>query len=170
MSDNRLQEIITRAVVGRTERTVSWCHRMASDDMTQVLGLHISKCDVDCETEEGQTLVQLLLHVDLWCSNGDETKVLRARSRSLQEVPIRLTNEILGDADSHVMLVSGPRSVGVRVEGDLLYIDFEATVQVEVHAVTRLWIASYEMDLSPFTGDWDLSDYSGESGRLYGSH
>lgn len=170
MSDNRLQEIITRAVVGRGERTLTWCHKIGAEEVKQVLGVRINKTDVECETDEYQPLVELTVDCDLWCSNGSDTKVIHTRCRCLKEVPVRISGQVLGDLQSHVMVVSGPRSMGTRVEGDAIYIDFEATVQAEMIGLSRLWIASYEMELSPCPDDWDLSLSSGDSGSPYGSH
>lgn len=172
MSDNQLQEIITRAVVGRSERTLTWCHKVTAGDMKQVLGVRVSKTSVQVETEEGQPLAELTLDCDLWCSNGEETKIIHTRCRCAQEVPVRLRGEVLGDMENRIILVGNPRSTGVRVEADSIYVDFEATVEVEVLARARLWIKAYEMDLSSSGEEWDLSAASSSDSSYspYGSH
>ncbi|MFZ5817796.1 MAG: hypothetical protein ACOY93_21290 [Bacillota bacterium] len=168
MSDSRLQEIMTRAVVGRAEQTLTWCHKLAASGMQQVLGVRVGKVTVGVEMEEGRPLAQLTADCDLWCSDGEETKVLHSRCRTVHEVPVSPRGEVLGDLQSQIQLVSGPRSTGVRVEGEWIYIDFEATVQVEMIALARLWVKAFEMDLSPVTGEeWDSS---GDSASPYGSH
>lgn len=155
MSDSRLQEIITRAVVGRAERTLTWCHKLVAEGMTHVLGVRVGRTTLTVEAEEGQPLVGLTVDCDLWCRNEEETKVIRTRCRTVHEVPVALRGEILGKSSTGVELVSGPRSTGVRVEGESIYIDVEATVQVEVSALTRLWIRTHDIDLSASTPDWD---------------
>lgn len=168
MSDSRLQEIMIRAVVGRAERTLTWCHKLAASDAKQVLGVRVGKTAVAVVTEEGQPLAELTVDCDLWCSGGEGTKVIRTRCRCLQEVPVSLRGELLGEAESQIKLVGGPRSTGVRVEGESIYIDFEATVQVQVTALARLWVRAYEAELlGPEAADAPAPECAG---RLYGSH
>lgn len=173
MSDSRLQEIMIRAVVGRAERTLTWCHMLAASDMKQVLGVRIGKTALAVVTEESQPLAELTVDCDLWCSGEEGTKVLRTRSHCLQEVPVSLQGEVIGQEESRIELISGPRSTGVRVEGESIYIDFEATVQVEVTAQTRLWVRAYDRDQIMGASADALSAparVAGEARSPYGSH
>lgn len=176
MVDSRLQEIVVRAVVGRAERRLAWSHKIVTSDVSQVLGVRLGKAAVAVDMEDDRPHADLTVDCDLWCSSGtetgEETKVLRTRCRAIQEVAVPLRGEVLGDVQNLVELVSGPRSTGVAVEEDGVAIDFEAIVQVEVIAFTRLWVKSYEMDFSGLSlddDDWDGS-LTGESSSPYGSH
>lgn len=168
MSDSRLQEIMTRAVVGRAERTLTWCHKLPSNQMTQVLGVRVGRIGLSVKTEERQPVAELVVDCDLWCSDGERTKVLRTRCRCVQEVPITLRGEVLGDEEFHLELVGGPRSTGVRVEEEAIYVDFEAMVQVEATALARLWVKAYEFEIPLALVD-EAADYD-SSASPYGSH
>ncbi|MFZ5827504.1 MAG: hypothetical protein ACOY94_24645 [Bacillota bacterium] len=172
MSDSRLQEIMIRAVVGRAERTLTWRHKLAASGIKQVLGVKVGKTALSVAMEENRPIAELTVDCDLWCSGEAGTKVLRTRCRCLQEVPVSLQGEVTGEAESELELVSGPRSTGIRVEGESIYIDFEATVHVEVTAQTRLWVRAYDRDL--FSGDTAraacAAAMSGDVSSPFGSH
>ncbi len=169
MSDNRLQEIMTRAVVGRTERTLTWCHKLAASDMKQVLGVRVGRTNVSVKGEEGQPVAELMVDCDLWCADGKRTKVLRTRCRSVQEVPVKLRDNLIGEEGYAIELTGTPRSTGVRVDGDSIYVDFEATVQVEVIALARLCVKAYAPDFAADLTGEEASTYDA-SASPFGSH
>lgn len=138
-----LQEIMTQAVVGRAERTLSWCHQLAASDVKQVLGVRIGKSTVEGKWEEGEFLVELTADCDLWCNGEQETKVLRIRSRTIHKLELPLRGEVAGEVTSLTWLIGGPRSTGVRIEGDALHLDLEATIAAEVMGLARLWIEAF---------------------------
>lgn len=170
MSDSRLQEILTRAVVGRAEQSLTWCHKAAAGEMTQVLGVRVGKTAVAVKNQEGTPSAELMVECDLWCSDGEHTKVIRTRSRTVHAVPIALKGEVLGEESLQIALVTPPRSTGVRVEEGTIYADFTATVEVELSALTRLWIRVYDVEYPPGASDWDESATGDTSSSSYGSH
>jgi len=74
VSDSRLQEIVTKAVVGRAERRVSWGHSVPAEGVTAVLGVHVTNATVAVKDQDGRPMVDLLVDCDLWCQNGKNTK------------------------------------------------------------------------------------------------
>lgn len=135
-----LQEIMTQAVVGRAERTLSWFHQLDASDVKQVLGVRIGKSTVEGTWKEGRVQVEITSDCDLWCTDGTATRVIRIRCRTTHQLELALKGEVVGDLDCSIQLISGPRSTGVRIEGSSLTLDLEATIATELIGLAKLWI------------------------------
>ena len=75
MSDSRLQEIVTRAVVGRAERRMSWSHTVPAEGITGVFGVHVTDSTVGVKESNGRPVVDMIVDCDLWCGTQKNTNV-----------------------------------------------------------------------------------------------
>lgn len=75
VSDSRLQEIVTKAVVGRAERRMTWSHTVPAEGVTSVLGVHVTGATVAVKDEGGHPMVDVLVDCDFWCAHQKHTKV-----------------------------------------------------------------------------------------------
>lgn len=139
-----LLEIMTDAVVGRGEHTLTWCHRVAAPEVTQILGVRIGNVATATRTEQGVPLAELTVDADLWVQSPAGTKVLRTRCRTVHEVPVSLRPSAQGEPIYEVSLVGGPRTTGIRTEGEAIYVDFEATAAVTARGPARYWVRAYQ--------------------------
>lgn len=146
MASSRLQEIISRGVVGRAEQTLTWVHKLAPQGMERVLGLRVGRAELAAALEDDEARVVLTVDCDLWCSGSGGTAVLRTRCQTVHGLPVKIRGPLLGEPDVRAELLSGPRSVGVRVENDAICIDFEAQVAVTVVAESRFVVEVYDLE------------------------
>ncbi|MDB4897587.1 MAG: conserved domain protein glutamate-rich [Firmicutes bacterium] len=75
MSDSRLQEIVTKAVVGRAERRMYWSHTVPAEGVTGVLGVHVTDSSIAVKEKDGRASVDVIVDLDLWCGNPKHTKM-----------------------------------------------------------------------------------------------
>lgn len=167
MSESRLQEIVTKAVVGRAERRVAWGHTVPAEGVTGVLGVHVTNSIVAVKEEDGRPTVDLIVDCDLWCGGDKNTKVIRCSCRNTEVVEIRTHGKVLGDRDWKAVAGTA-RATGVKVEDGKVSLQLEADVAVEMSALTRLWVKSYELEHDVFqdldgSGDDTSSSFSSTS-------
>lgn len=160
MSDSRVQEIVTKAVVGRAERRVTWGHTVPAEGVTSVLGVHVTNSTVSVSDEDGTPKVDLLVDCDLWCSGSKQTKVMRCTGRNSEAVQVHTMGKILGDRDMRATLLGPARATGVNVADGKITLRLEADVAVEMSALTRLWVKAYDFD-SDVLEDLEGSDWTG---------
>lgn len=165
MSEVRLQEIVTRSVLGRGERRVVWSHDAPGEGAESVLGVHVTRYSAEVEQGEGQGRLRLECSCDLWCSFGEETRVQRVTSVCHEPVELPLNAEPLGEVEVTARLVQPPRCVEAQVRDGRLCLSLEARVALEAVGMARLIVRAYpadgEEDLSGGSGVW--SDSSGSS-------
>ena len=145
MSDSRLQEIVTKAVVGRAERRIIWRHTVPAEGVTGVLGVHVTNSAV-AVTEADGSEVQVLAEIDLWCAGASSTKVIRCTARHLERVALQTLGPVLGEPEFSARLGGSVQATGVSVTEGQITLNLAATVHVEMSAVTRLWVRSYNID------------------------
>lgn len=78
MSANRLQEIVTKAVVGRAERRMSWSHTVPAEGITGVYGVRVTDSAVGIKDNGGRPVVDMIVDCDLWVGTQKNTNVFRA--------------------------------------------------------------------------------------------
>jgi len=139
-----LLEIMTDAVVGRGEQTLTWCHKVAAPEVTQILGVRIGDVATAVRTDRGLPLAELTVDADLWVQSPSGTKVLRTRCRTVHEVPVSLRKTAQGEPSYELSLIGGPSTTGIRTEGDAVYVDFEAAVAVTATGPARYWVKAYQ--------------------------
>lgn len=76
MSESRLQEIVTRAVVGRAERRMTWSHTVPAEGVTGVYGVHVTESTAAVKDKDGRPVVDVIVDCDLWCGTNKNTKVI----------------------------------------------------------------------------------------------
>lgn len=160
MSESRLQEIVTKAVVGRAERRVAWGHAVPAEGVTGVLGVHVTNSAVAVKEENGRPVVDLLADCDLWVATEKSTKVLRCTCRNTATLDVGIHGRVLGDQDLRAALLGAARAVGVKVSDGKVNLQLEADVSVEIAALTRMWIKAYDLD----DDDQDQVDASSDGG------
>lgn len=160
MSDSRVQEIVTKAVVGRAEHRVTWGHTVPAEGVTGVLGVHVTNSTVSVKDEDGRPTVDLIVDCDLWCGSAKQTRVLRCTCRNSESVQLHTVGKILGDRDMRASVLGAARATGVSVADGKVTLQLEADVAVEMSAVTRLWVKAYDFD-SDVLDDLDGSGWSG---------
>lgn len=172
MSDSRVQEIVTKAVVGRTERRVIWGHTVPAEGVTGVLGVHVTNTAASVKDEDGMPVVDLMVDCDLWCASAKQTRVLRCTCRNADKVQLHTMGKILGDQDMRASVTGPARATGVSVADGKITLQLEADVAVEMSALTRLWVKAYEIDgdlLDDLEGSgWSDSDSGSGSGSADG--
>lgn len=162
MSDSRLQEIVTKAVVGRAERRMSWSHTVPAEGITGVYGVHVTDSTVAVKATEENPVVDVIVDCDLWCGTSKHTKVMRCTCRGTESVLLRTVGQILGDTDLTVRLVGPVRATGVSVSDDQITLSLEADVIVEMSALSRMWVRAYDLEEELVD---DTEDYSSDSSR-----
>lgn len=163
MSDTRLQEIVTKAVVGRAERRMTWSHTVPAEGITGVYGVHVTDSAVAIKESNGRPVVDVLADCDLWCGTSKHTKVIRCSCRGTEIMDVRTVGHVLGDLDLSAKLPGRVRATGVSVGDGGITLTLEADVVVEMSALSRLWVKAYDMDdevLSDLEGSSDSSDSS----------
>lgn len=171
MSESRLQEIVTRAVVGRAERRMSWSHTVPAEGVTDVLGVRVTDWTVAVKEQDGYAVIDLLADCDLWCGNEKNTKVIRCTCRHGERVEVRTVGRVLGETDLRARILGSPRATGVKVHGGQIAIAMDGEVAVEVTALARVWVKAYDMedevleDLDDSDGDCSSSSSDSGSGE-----
>lgn len=164
MSDSRLQEIVTQAVVGRAERRVTWGHTVPAEGVTGVLGVHVTNSTVALKDEGGSASVELMVDADLWVSTSKGTKVMRVTGRNSEAPSVRTFGRVLGDHDYKVSATGPARVTGVSVTDGQVTLQLEADYSVEMSALSRFWVRAYDLE-SEVLRDLD----AGESGSGTGT-
>jgi len=135
-----LLEIISEAVVGRAEHTLSWTHTMPAGGAVQVLGVRPGQVVPALRLEGDAPQVELTVDVDLWYLGPDGTRVAHTQCQTVQPVPVAVRGNLLNDPSYEVQIVGNARTTGVRVEEDQIHVDLAVTVEVEARALTRYWV------------------------------
>lgn len=164
MSDSRLQEIVTRAVVGRAERRVAWGHTVPAEGITGVLGVHVTDSQVSVKESGSPTVVEVTVDCDLWCGNPKNTRVLRCTSRHTANMNIRTVGQLLGEAEVRGAMIGTARATGVQIGSGEITLNLEADIAVEMNALSRIWVKAYDLEDDALS---DLDDDS--SGSSSGS-
>lgn len=162
MSDSRLQEIVTRAVVGRAERRMTWSHTVPAEGVSGVLGVHVSDSTVAVKDSQGRAVVDMIVDCDLWCGSAKSTKVLRCTCRNTEAAEIKTVGQVLGERDVRARLTGAPRATGVDVTDGKVTIHMEAEYLVEMSALARMWVKAYDLEVEVL-GDLDDPDADGTS-------
>ncbi len=166
MSDSRLQEIVTKAVVGRAERRMTWSHTVPAERVTGVLGVHVTDCSVAVKEQDGKAAVDVIVDCDLWCGSKKDTKVVRCTCRHTEAVDVRTVGWVLGKSQLNVRLLGPARATDVEVVDGQVVLSMEADVLVEKSAMARLWVRAFNMEPDVLQ---DLDDPGDESGSESGS-
>lgn len=145
MSDIRLHEIVTRAVVGRGDRRVVWSHTASAEGADSVLGVHLSDVRLSVEDESGEAQLRLSVTCDLWCTHGDETRVQRLTCSHTEPAAINLDARVVGETETMASLVRSARCTQAEVTDGQLVVGLEATAAVEVTGLARFWIKTYDL-------------------------
>lgn len=145
MSDIRLQEIVTRAVVGRGDHRVVWSHAAPAEGADNVLGVHVSKFSLSVEDGDGEPTVRVSATLELWCTSGAESRVHRITCTHRQPTPIRLNARVVGETEVTATLVRGVRCTEADVRDGELNLTMEADVVVEVSGMARFWVKAYDL-------------------------
>lgn len=145
MSDDRIQEIFTRAIAGRAKRRLAWVHTLDAENVKHVLGVHLGTTTVSVREENGQPIVEVSVHCDLWCREEQETTVRQTMATSTFEVDVTTTGQVVGDREIQVSLVDSPCSTGIKVADGQVIISLEVSVTVEVTASVRIWVRTVDL-------------------------
>lgn len=160
MAETKLQEIVTKAVVGRAERRVTWSHTHQAEGVTGVLGVHVTDCTVALKGD-GPT-VELSVDCDLWCTGPKNTKVMRCTCKNSEAIEMRTWGKVLGDRDWKVTLLGDAEAVDVQVNDGKIALKLQANLAVEMSALTRLWVKSYDLE-EEYDDLEEASDVSSDS-------
>lgn len=150
MSDIRLQEIVTRAVVGRGDRRVVWSYEAPLAGADHVLGVHVGRVELSVEDEGNEPIIRVSAECDLWLSSGDETRVHRLTITQSEPVRVRLYARVVGETDTTASFARGVRCLQADIQDGELRMTLETEVAVEVTGLARFWIKAYDLfdDLS----------------------
>jgi hypothetical protein len=146
VSESRLQEIVTRAVVGRAERRMTWSHTVPAESITDVLGVRVTDWTVSVKEHDGKAVVELVADCDLWCGNRKQTKVMHCNSRHSEVFAVRTSGKVLGESNLRVRLGEAPRATGVKVENGQISVSLEGEATVEMSALARVWVKAYDLE------------------------
>ncbi|OTA41252.1 MAG: hypothetical protein A6D92_08450 [Symbiobacterium thermophilum] len=135
-----LLEIISEAVVGRAEHTLTWTHTLPADGVVQVLGVRPGPSKARVRAEGGSPQAEVTVDVDLWFLGQDGTRVTRTRCQTVQPAPVALRGNLLSDPSYDLRLLGNARTTDVRVEDGSVHLDMAVTVEVEARALTRYWV------------------------------
>lgn len=171
MSDSRLQEIVTRAVVGRAERRMTWSHTVPAEGITGVFGVHVTDSTVAIKENGSRPVVDVIVDCDLWCASHKLTKVVRCTCRGTEALTVRTVGHVLGDADVSVKMIGPARATGVSVADGHITLALEADVMVEMSALSRMWVKAFDLEddvLDDLDYPGDDSSSSSSSGTSTG--
>jgi hypothetical protein len=165
VSEGRLQEIVTKAVVGRAERQVKWTQTVPADGVTGVYGVHVTGYEIEVELADGRPIVTLSVEADLWCGTGGSTKILRVFAEHTEGVNVRTMGKVLGSREIRARLVGPVKATGVDVQNGTIRLGLEAGLVLEMSGTTRLSVRAFEVeDQSGEVESWaDESDSSSSS-------
>jgi hypothetical protein len=145
VSEGRLQEIVTKAVVGRAERQVKWTQTVPADGVTGVYGVHVTGYEIEVELSEGRPVVNLMVDADLWCGTGNTTKIMRVHAEHTEGVNVRTVGKILGQREIRARLVGPAKATGVEVQNGAINLDLTADLVIELSGTTRLAIRAFDV-------------------------
>lgn len=146
MSEGRLQEIVTKAVVGRAERQVKWTHTVPADGVTGVYGVHVTGYEIEVELADGRPVVNCTVQADLWCGTGGATKIMRVQAEHTEGVNVRTVGKILGQREIRARLVGPAKVTGVDVQNGAIHLGLVADLVVELSGTTRLAVRAFDVD------------------------
>ncbi len=159
MSSIRLQEIMTRAVVGRCDRRVVWTHTAPADGTDCVLGVHVSHPQVTVEDGAEGPQVRLSAVCEVWCSAGDETRVQRIACTHAEPAAVPLVARVVGETETTGRLLRGARCLEAEVRDGLFHLTLEMHVALETVGMARLWVKAFDL----LEDGADLDAYSSET-------
>lgn len=168
MSEGRLQEIVTKAVVGRAERQVKWTQTVPADGVTGVYGVHVTGFEIEVELVDGRPVVNCTVQADLWCGTSGTTKILRVQAEHTEGVHVRTHGKILGQREIRARLVGPARVTGVDVQNGAIHLGLVLELVVELSGTTRLAVRAFDLDEERGETDSWSNDASG-SGSGSGS-
>lgn len=145
MSSIRLQEIVTRAVVGRCDRRVVWSRSAPAADADCVLGVHVSSTDVTVEPGPEGPEVRLTAVCEVWCGTGDNTRVERLTCTHTEPANVPLVARVVGEVETTGRLVGGVRCVEAEVRDGLIQVTLESRIALEATGRARLWVKAYDL-------------------------
>lgn len=145
MTDDRMVEIFTRAVAGRTKMRFDWVHTVPAGDVKNILGVHLGKTTVTATDEGEKASVTISVHCDIWCRDETETLVIQTTAESPFVVDVPIVGEIMGEREVQVSLADSPRSTGVKVVDGGIMLDLEVDVSLEVIGDVRLWVRTADL-------------------------
>ncbi len=162
MSDIRLQEIVTRAVVGRGDRRVVWSHTSPADGAENVLGVHIGDTGLSVVEEDGAAAVRLTAVIDLWLGFGDETRVRRLTSTHSEPAAVQVVARVVGETETRGELLRSLRCVKADISDGQIVLTLETDVALETTGLARFWIKTYDLEdeLGTCTGSDSYSESS----------
>ncbi|HLO02713.1 MAG TPA: hypothetical protein VK191_06365 [Symbiobacteriaceae bacterium] len=168
MSEGRLQEIVTKAVVGRAERQVKWTQTVPADGVTGVYGVHVTGYEIEVELVDGRPVVNCAVQADLWCGTGGATKIMRIHAEHTEGVNVRTVGKVLGQREIRARLVTPAKVTGVDVQNGAIQLGLVADVVLELSGTTRLAVRAF--DVEDDDGDTDAwTDDSSGAGSGSGS-
>ncbi|MFO7274330.1 MAG: hypothetical protein DIU55_005625 [Bacillota bacterium] len=135
-----LVEIISEAVLGRAEHTLTWTHALPAEGAVQVLGVRLGPAACTLRTEGEDPQAEVAVDVDLWLLGPDGTRVARTRCETVQPVPVTVQGNLLNDPTYELQIVGDPRATDARVEGGAIHLDLAVTIEVEARALSRYWV------------------------------
>jgi hypothetical protein len=162
VSEGRLQEIVTKAVVGRAERRVSWTHTVPADGVTGVFGVHVTGYELEVEMVDGRPVVTIAVDADLWVGTGGLTKILRIHGEQTEGVNVRTVGKVLGQREIRARLVGPARATGVDVQNGTVHLNLDAELVVEMSATARLMVRAFDLKEEAEGEIW-IGDSSGSS-------
>jgi len=166
LSSIRLQEIMTRAVVGRCDRRVVWTHTAPADGADCVLGVHVSSPELTVEQDAAGHQVHLSAVCEVWCSAGDETRVERIVCTHTEPANVPLVARVVGETETTGRLLRGARCLEAEVREGLFHLTLEMHIALEAVGVARLWVKAFDLleDAAEYESmDSDTSDDSSQS-------
>ncbi|MBP2017829.1 hypothetical protein J2Z79_001214 [Symbiobacterium terraclitae] len=169
MSSIRLQEIVTRAVVGRCDRRVVWSRSAPAEDADCVLGVHVSSTAVTVEPGAEGPEVHLTAVCEVWCGTADRTRVERLTCTHAEPANVPLIAQVVGDVETTCKLVGGVRCVEAEVRDGLIQVTLESRIALEAVGRARLWVKAYDLLTDGEVEDLDSSvssDFSDSSASV----
>lgn len=145
MSDVRLQEIVTRAVVGRCDRRVVWSHGAAAEGVLSVLGVQVNSANLVVEDRKGEASLRLSVTCDLWCATGEQTRVQRLVCTYSEPATVPVTARVVGETETSAELIRGVRCTRAEVREGQVEVTLEANVALEMTGLARFWIKTYDL-------------------------
>lgn len=146
MSSIRLQEILTRAVVGRCDRRVVWTQTAPADGADCVLGVHVSQPQLHLEEGPSGPQVALSAVCEVWCSTGDETRVERIACAHTEPADVPLVARVVGETETTGRLLRGARCLEAEVREGLFHLTLEMHIALEAVGVARLWVKAFDLE------------------------
>ncbi|MEW8977990.1 MAG: hypothetical protein AB2385_06250 [Symbiobacterium sp.] len=145
MSSIRLQEIMTRAVVGRTDRRVVWSHSAPAEGVECVLGVHVSNTSLAVEPGAQGPEVKLTALCDVWCDTGNGTRVERLTCTHTEPAAVPVVAQVVGEVETCGRLVGGVRCTSAEVRSGRIEVTLESHIALEATGRARIWVKAYDL-------------------------